>query len=232
MSLQALREILAKNPNSSAAFVWRDGFSSWQIAGDVQELELPTSNPPPLPPVRVAQQLGENTSLPPPKHRFDTTNVVRLWFDVEGRINRAKYWLVSLSNLAMFMAGVFAVILTDSSLVARGVLILITIIVVTSECAVSVKRLHDREMSAGWLLIFFVLPPIPSILFSLVKSDGRVLRGDEASGEIVLQLVSYAIYVWAIIELGCLRGTSGANKYGPDPLGQNMSRRPQIRSNT
>jgi uncharacterized membrane protein YhaH (DUF805 family) len=34
----------------------------------------------------------------------------------------------------------------------------------------------------------------------------------------VLHLVSFAITVWAFVELGCLRGTVGPNRYGPDPL--------------
>jgi uncharacterized membrane protein YhaH (DUF805 family) len=30
--------------------------------------------------------------------------------------------------------------------------------------------------------------------------------------------VSFAITIWAIVELGFLRGTIGPNRYGPDPL--------------
>ena len=30
--------------------------------------------------------------------------------------------------------------------------------------------------------------------------------------------MSFAITVWAIVELGFLRGTLGPNRYGPDPL--------------
>jgi uncharacterized membrane protein YhaH (DUF805 family) len=35
---------------------------------------------------------------------------------------------------------------------------------------------------------------------------------------IVFSLASFALTVWALIELGLLRGTSGLNDYGPDPL--------------
>jgi len=34
----------------------------------------------------------------------------------------------------------------------------------------------------------------------------------------VLHVISFAISVWAFVELGCLRGTVGPNRYGPDPL--------------
>ena len=41
----------------------------------------------------------------------------------------------------------------------------------------------------------------------------------------VLGLAAFAIGVWAFVELGCLRGTIGANQYGPDPLAADGSRR-------
>jgi uncharacterized membrane protein YhaH (DUF805 family) len=34
----------------------------------------------------------------------------------------------------------------------------------------------------------------------------------------VLHVISFAISVWAFVELGCLLGTVGPNRYGPDPL--------------
>jgi uncharacterized membrane protein YhaH (DUF805 family) len=33
-----------------------------------------------------------------------------------------------------------------------------------------------------------------------------------------LTLVASAILIWAFVELACLRGTIGPNRYGPDPL--------------
>jgi uncharacterized membrane protein YhaH (DUF805 family) len=35
---------------------------------------------------------------------------------------------------------------------------------------------------------------------------------------VLFNLASFAISIWAIVELGCLRGTDGPNTYGPDPL--------------
>jgi uncharacterized membrane protein YhaH (DUF805 family) len=38
------------------------------------------------------------------------------------------------------------------------------------------------------------------------------------SPPLILQLASLAVSIWALVELGFLRGTSGPNQHGPDPL--------------
>ena len=73
--------------------------------------------------------------------------------------------------------------------------------------AVGAKRLHDRDKSAWWLLLFYAVP-------SVLSSAADRIEG----GGIILHLVSFAITIWAIIELGFLRGTIGPNRFGPDPL--------------
>src|SRR2546430_13641751 len=74
--------------------------------------------------------------------------------------------------------------------------------------ALSAKRLHDRDKSAWWLLVFYALPTILS-----TAAD----RTEDVQF-ITLHLISFGITVWAFVELGCLRGTVGSNRYGPDPL--------------
>jgi uncharacterized membrane protein YhaH (DUF805 family) len=74
--------------------------------------------------------------------------------------------------------------------------------------ALGAKRLHDRDKSAWWLLVFYALPTI------LSTAADRM----EDVQFIILHLISFGITVWAFVELGCLRGTVGSNRYGPDPL--------------
>jgi uncharacterized membrane protein YhaH (DUF805 family) len=35
---------------------------------------------------------------------------------------------------------------------------------------------------------------------------------------IILLIVSMIVSLWFFVEFGCLRGTIGANRYGPDPV--------------
>jgi uncharacterized membrane protein YhaH (DUF805 family) len=128
-----------------------------------------------------------------------------LLLSFDGRINRAKYWIV---------AGLSVV----ASLVAAGLLfvpllgwILFAVIIlglIYAGVAVGVKRLHDRNKSGWWLLLFYFVP-----------GALQGLAGDSYSGfSLLLSVAGFAVSIWALIELGFLRGTVGPNDYGPDPL--------------
>jgi uncharacterized membrane protein YhaH (DUF805 family) len=34
----------------------------------------------------------------------------------------------------------------------------------------------------------------------------------------ILALAGFAMTIWGFVEIGCLRGTVGSNRYGPNPL--------------
>jgi uncharacterized membrane protein YhaH (DUF805 family) len=146
-----------------------------------------------------------------------------LLFSFTGRINRGKYWLAVLIYMVVWTV-FFAVIVIwlgglnpDNlmSFAGKGLLIwlvgLILLIAGTwSGLAVGVKRLHDRDKSGWWILLFWLGP---SILGSWQTT------APDLGGGFILALAATAIGIWAFVELGCLRGTPGPNQYGPDPLG-------------
>ena len=120
-----------------------------------------------------------------------------LLFSVQGRANRAKFWLVAL-GIAVIEVILFAVILGGAAMsgdpekiaaamgpVASIVILAFVVIATWISVSVAVKRYHDRNKSGWWVLIVFV----------------PVIGG-----------------LWYLIECGFLRGTSGPNNYGPDPL--------------
>jgi uncharacterized membrane protein YhaH (DUF805 family) len=67
---------------------------------------------------------------------------------------------------------------------------------------IGIKRLHDRDKSGLWLGVFYVLPA----LLEVSEQRGRAAA--------MIALVS-----WAALELCCLRGTPGTNRYGSAPGG-------------
>ena len=127
-----------------------------------------------------------------------------LLLSFEGRAIRAKYWLVAaLSFAIMLFAALVMAVAPGLGLLLVAVF---SIALIWPAVAVGVKRLHDRDKSGWWLLLFYFLPGVFGML------------DDMLGGTIVLGAVSLAISVWALVELGFLRGTVGPNRYGPDPL--------------
>jgi uncharacterized membrane protein YhaH (DUF805 family) len=155
-------------------------------------------------------------------------------FGVRGRLNRGKWWLAGLIYLVLetvigslvagaLVSAVLALPKPDplsiiGVLAGFGgvgiVLLIVSIVIWISAITVSARRLHDRDKSAWWLLLFYVVP----IVLSGIGQSLQVQTGSPSSG-LAFGLASLAILIWAFVELGCLRGTQGPNRYGADPLG-------------
>ena len=160
-------------------------------------------------------------------------------FAFEGRINRAKFWLAMLNILGLMMLlsvliitvgklfggpnsfsfeikDIFAAFDPESyrsltaiglgSVVVKaiGALLFLWIYLVNA-----IKRLHDRNKSAWWMLLFFGLPGL---------FDQFADRLGDSYPAIFVALVSFVFCVWGVIELCFLRGTRGTNRFGADPL--------------
>ena len=126
-----------------------------------------------------------------------------------GRSRRMEYWMFTLFNTIVIVALAFLLIgaggfanLDDPNadpmamgalFGGMGLIVLIYILaVLIPSIAVTVRRLHDRDMSGWWYLAFFVGGLIPYIGF----------------------LISLAFLVLMV-----LPGTVGPNRFGEDPKG-------------
>jgi uncharacterized membrane protein YhaH (DUF805 family) len=131
-------------------------------------------------------------------------------FQLHGRLNRAKYWLAMLIFVvAMLISVGLGFVL---GIVGMIISIIVYIAVVVSGILVGRLRLHDRDKSAWWLLVFYLGPSILSSAGQGLRFEGAPILG------LILNLGALAITIWAIVELGFLRGTVGPNRFGPDPL--------------
>jgi uncharacterized membrane protein YhaH (DUF805 family) len=158
--------------------------------------------------------------------------LVRLLFSFKGRINRAQYWLSCIG--VGFAAGItiFALAISTGAqfidannnpagalqaLASFGLLFGL-IMLVMSWCgyAIQVKRFHDRGQSGKWALLpFLPMFGIMSTLFSGAMS-GATPEHVAASMQPYM-LASMLISFGFFINLGCLAGTNGPNKYGDPP---------------
>jgi uncharacterized membrane protein YhaH (DUF805 family) len=140
----------------------------------------------------------------------------QLLFSFQGRLNRQPWWIVTIILVVILIVLVGALIAVAGLAVVSGdlaalgltgiILIILYIPVIWIGLALGAKRLHDRNKSAWWLLLFYALP---MVLNAIPAGEG---------GKMILSLAGLAISIWALVELGFLRGTTGPNNYGPDPL--------------
>lgn len=150
-------------------------------------------------------------------------NWFSVFFGFSGRINRAKYWIAVVVYMAIWTVFGLAMINSlgkvqpDDPLGAAslgfavfGLMMLIGIVTTISGLAVSVKRLHDRDKSGWWILLFWFLPGIIGAMQATTTNAALMFAYGAAS---------LAVALWGLIELGFLRGTPGPNRFGPDPLG-------------
>lgn len=113
-------------------------------------------------------------------------------FSFKGRLNRAKFWLMTFLIIctAGFLSLIDGLLPEPMEDEIAGpffsvVLFLADVFLIWSFLSVTAKRWHDRDKSAWWILIW---------------------------------LIPVIGWLWVPIELGFLKGTTGANRFGPDSL--------------
>ena len=79
--------------------------------------------------------------------------------------------------------------------------------------SIAARRLHDRNKSAWWLLLYQGLPSLLEVI-GLLATQG----GGASDATAFLRFISFCISMWVLVDLGFLRGVSGANRFGEDPL--------------
>jgi len=144
-------------------------------------------------------------------------NPLDLLFGFQGRVGRGQFWLGLVSWTVVFFVVIFVVVLVtptvDALFSAALILYILTILLLVP---VGVKRLHDRNKRGWWILIFLGIPTAILLLGLVIEDE----PGPDALPVWVqaIQYIGLAILLWALVELGFIRGTIGSNPYGPDPV--------------
>lgn len=156
-------------------------------------------------------------------------NFIELWTTFDGRINRAKYWAGALVLMVILLVVWFVVaglLFGGAGPMSQVTLQLIfLVIVIYPMTALMVKRLHDRDRPTMLVAVFWA----PSIVQLLGDATGLTSQATDIGGQTVMLPntlgwivlgISMIVGIWALIELGILKGTDGPNQHGPDPLQQ------------
>lgn len=125
---------------------------------------------------------------------------------LQGRINRAAYWLAVVVTLVLLT--LITILAPTVGPVSEGVLVI-----------ACVPRLHDIGRS-GWLVVG---PLLIDIAGSIAPS---VLPSPPAAAWGVALLIAEVVIVGLVIWLGAVRGDPAPNRFGaPPPPGLHLKRR-------
>lgn len=144
--------------------------------------------------------------------------MLRFYFSPSGRVSRKQMWtrfllpcgglatLTTLANVAVAATGML-MILPITTMVSS----IVGLVMIWPSIAVPVKRFHDRNMSGWWVLIFFMLGLVSTLvmLAGMMAGPAVTLAGSVSLGVVLL---------WQFVILFVLRGTDGDNRFGADPL--------------
>jgi uncharacterized membrane protein YhaH (DUF805 family) len=156
-------------------------------------------------------------------------NIVGNFTGFDGRLNRQAWWIsgIILGVVQLIVTWILGLIIPggitigadgtiDPASIAglmqkTGWVGLITAIIFAYPfIAISIKRRHDKNNN-GYDVVGFV---VVELIYYLLLGVGGAL----GSVAFVVQVI-FGIYgLYLLIVLGFLKGTSGPNNYGPDPL--------------
>ena len=132
-----------------------------------------------------------------------TTCLKLKFITISGRAPRSEYWYFLLFQMTVYVL-LFALLLLVTSFgdmiygsfstggwIVLGLIAIFFLGTVIPAITVTVRRLHDRNLSGWWYLGMILASFVPFVGF---------------------------IASLAFLVVMCLKGTDGENKYGPDPL--------------
>lgn len=153
--------------------------------------------------------------------------MIELMTSFDGRIRRGQYWM-GLIILVIAAIIVMAIVgaLFGESFFGRLLILLITLGMVYPWAALGAKRLADRGQPPLPKLAIFLVPGLLLTIIDTFRIGYRPMQGlPGAEGmmmmpgmiSIVLGVISLGVGIWALIELGILKGDPEPNAYGPPP---------------
>nr|QOS15487.1 hypothetical protein VP38_00044 [Vibrio parahaemolyticus] len=134
-----------------------------------------------------------------------------LLFSFHGRIDRKTYWIwnvIYYISIIGFGAGISKLFPAFSYLLLPIFLLVLLI----PDLAITTKRWHDRDKSIYWLGL-----NIPLVIGRIATPMINPMAQEPSTPQLFIASISLICGLWILIECGFLKGTSGPNKYGPEP---------------
>lgn len=151
-------------------------------------------------PVRTSKRRRAKAAAPlDPAEIAASMPISYVWFSFDMRINRKVYWL-------------------------KGILLLflVQIAVQLAAAEIGIAAMAALGSESIGLMIIFVILGVPYLVFvfwsSLAVGVKRCHDRDRSGWFLLIGLIPLIGAIWLIVELAFLKGTSGENRFGPDPL--------------
>lgn len=157
--------------------------------------------------------------------------LVSLLFSFKGRVNRTQYWLgtigVNVANWILMVvlssAATATAVQTKNAAAALAALgsqlaLVLPVSMAASwiAMALQVKRFHDRGQSGWWAML--PMAPVVFVFTNVGTAIAEQWSPERLIGSMGLPLMAFLlICVGMFVNLGCLPGTQGQNKYGDPP---------------
>lgn len=136
-----------------------------------------------------------------------------LLFSSQGRVGRKTFWVW---NVCYYLSIVgFA---QGMNVLAPGAIHILLpaflLVILIPDLLITAKRWHDRNKSSWWLLL-----NIPLVIgrLSLPTLDPAT-AAQPSLLQNMISLAAIGCGLWILVECGFLKGTSGDNQYGKDPV--------------
>ncbi|MGF1843545.1 DUF805 domain-containing protein [Vibrio clamense] len=141
-------------------------------------------------------------------------SIKELLLSFQGRIGRKVFWIWNL----IYYAAIFGFAIGINILFPVYAYLLLPVfllILMVPDLAITAKRWHDRDKSNRWL--FLNVPLIVGRLMTPMAGAASATATPSAP-ELMATLVAFVCGIWILVECGFMKGTTGDNQYGRDPL--------------
>ena len=118
-------------------------------------------------------------------------------FSAQGRIRRRDYWLWA---------------------ICTGIAFAIIINILMAVLGVGRSMVETGTIPATFWIVYLVML-IPLLWVGVCLQIKRWHDRDKSGWWVLITLIPIVGPIWAFVEVACLDGTQGPNKYGPSPKG-------------